>query len=60
MNNLEFNAGEVVQLDYSPKFVIGTGSLVKILEVLNQDTVIVTAGCGQWMEYTKYLKKIQD
>lgn len=60
MNQPKFNLGEVVQLDYSPKMVLGTGSLVQIIEVRSEDTVIVTTGCGQWMEYTKYLRKLED
>lgn len=56
----EFYPGEVVQLDYSPKMVLGTGSLVQILEVHSQDFVTVTTGCGQWMEFTKYLRKLEN
>lgn len=60
MVSVDFQPGEVVRLDYSPKMVVGSGSLVQILEVRSKDFVIVTTGCGQWMEYTKYLRKLED
>lgn len=58
MVSVDFQPGEVVRLDYSPKMVCGTGSLVQILEVHSKECVTVTTGCGQWMEYTKYLRKL--
>ena len=60
MDIMKFNVGELVRLDYSPKMVIGTGTLVQIIEVRSEDMVIVTTGCGQWMERTKYLRKLEN
>lgn len=59
MNQSKFKIGEVVRLDY-PARVLGTGSLVRIIEIHSDKLVTVTTGCGQWPEYTKYLRKLED
>lgn len=55
MNN--FVVGEIVELYFEKKRVLGNGSLVQILE-LRGEWAVVTTGCGQWLENLTNLRKV--
>lgn len=59
MNSPPFKVGELVELDFRPAMVLGTGTIVKIIEIHSDEFVTITTGCGQWCENINNLRKIE-
>ncbi|AXF41496.1 hypothetical protein SHAb15599_00142 [Acinetobacter phage SH-Ab 15599] len=52
-----FQIGEIVELFYEGRTVVGNGSRVQLLEILGNGWVVVTTGISQWPERVSNIRK---